>query len=69
MLASKYAIDGTRRDINLDVIRLRNASSMPAVQGSRWAALIWLRCKGADAYRALGMVQRQIKVADVVVSL
>lgn len=33
VLASKYAIDGTRRDINLDVIRLRNASSMPAVQG------------------------------------
>lgn len=33
VLANKYAIDGTRRDINLDVIRLRNASSMPAVQG------------------------------------
>jgi hypothetical protein len=47
VLASKYAIDGTRRDINLDVIRLRNASSMPAVQGSRWAALIWPRCKKA----------------------
>ena len=70
VLASKYAIDGTRRDINLDVIRLRNASSMPAVQGQPLGSFDMVALqKGADAYRALGMVQRQIKVADVVVSL
>ncbi|OAD85920.1 nitrate ABC transporter substrate-binding protein [Comamonas thiooxydans] len=70
VLASKYAIDGTRRDINLDVIRLRNASSMPAVQGQPLGSFDMAALqKGADAYRALGMVQRQIKVADVVVPL
>lgn len=70
VLASKYAIDGTRRDINLDVIRLRNASSMPAVQGQSLGSFDMAALqKGADAYRALGMVQRQIKVADVVVPL
>lgn len=70
VLASKYAIDGTRRDTNLDVIRLRNASSMPAVQGQPLGSFDMVALqKGADAYRALGMVQRQIKVADVVVSL
>ena len=70
VLASKYAIDGTRRDINLDVIRLRNASSMPAVQGQPLGSFDMVALqKGADAYRALGMVQRQIKVADVVVPL
>ena len=73
-LAGKYAIDGTQRDINLDVIRLRNASSLPSAQGKAAAAplgsfdLAALQ-KGADAYRALGMVQRQIKVADVVNAL
>ncbi|MEN2429828.1 ABC transporter substrate-binding protein [Comamonas sp. F1-6] len=70
VLASKYAIDGTRRDINLYVIRLRNASSMPAVQGQPLGSFDMAALqKGADAYRALGMVQRQIKVADVVVPL
>ena len=70
VLASKYAIDGTRRDINLDVIRLRNASSMPAVQGQPLGSFDMAALqKGADVYRALGMVQRQIKVADVVVPL
>lgn len=70
VLASKYAIDGTRRDINLDVIRLQKHSSMPAVQGQPLGSFDMVALqKGADAYRALGMVQRQIKVADVVVSL
>lgn len=70
VLASKYAIDGTRRDINLDVIRLRNASSLPSVQGQPLGSFDMTALqKGADAYRALGMVQRQIKVADVVVAL
>ncbi|QIL80509.1 ABC transporter substrate-binding protein [Diaphorobacter sp. HDW4A] len=70
-LAGKYAIDGTQRDINLDVIQLRNASSLPTVQsGGRAPQLgnfdLAALQKGADTYRALGMIQRQIKVADVV---
>jgi NitT/TauT family transport system substrate-binding protein len=66
-LAVKYAIDGTQRDINLEVIRLRNASSLPSAAGARLGAFnLDSLQKGADAYRALGLVQRQIKVADVV---
>ena len=70
--AGKYAIDGTQRDINLDVIRLRNASAQPSVQGKNGTAAalgsfdLTALQKGADTYRALGMVQRQFKVTDVV---
>ncbi|MEX8192545.1 ABC transporter substrate-binding protein [Comamonas guangdongensis] len=66
-LAGKYAIDGTQRDINLDVVRLRNASAQP-VQAGKPLGTVDLAAlqKGADAYRALGMVQKQIKVSDVV---
>ena len=66
-LAGKYAIDGTQRDINLDVIRLRNASAQPVQAGKPLGSfdLASLQ-KGADTYRALGMVQKQFKVSDVV---
>ena len=66
-LAGKRAIDGTNRDINLEIIKLRNASSMPvqakAALGSFDLAALQ---KGADTYRALGMIQKQIKVSEVV---
>ena len=66
-LAGKYAIDGTQRDINLDVIRLRNAASLPAVEGKGLGSFdLEALQKGADAYRALGLVQRRIEVAEVV---
>lgn len=66
-LAGKYAIDGTQRDINLDVIRLRNASAQPVQAGKPLGSFdLAALQKGADAYRALGMVQKQIKVSDVV---
>ncbi|MCD2514210.1 ABC transporter substrate-binding protein [Comamonas endophytica] len=68
-LAARRAIDGTQRDINLEVIRLRNVASLP--EGKDAASrlgnfdLVALQ-KGADAYQALGLVQRRIKVSDVV---
>lgn len=66
-LAGKYAIDGTQRDINLDVVRLRNASAQPVQAGKPLGTFdLAALQKGADAYRALGMVQKQIKVSDVV---
>ncbi|QEI09184.1 ABC transporter substrate-binding protein [Pigmentiphaga aceris] len=66
-LAGKYAIDGTNRDINLEVIRLRNASSLSAGGvGSLGAFDLDALQKGADAFRALGLITRQIKVSDVV---
>lgn len=69
LLAGKHAIDGTNREINLDVIRLRNASSLPTGQAgaSRLGSFdLAALQKGADAYRALGLVQRPIKVSEVV---
>lgn len=70
-LAGKHAIDGTNREINLDVIRLRNAAALPTPQGKGGTPrlgsfdLAALQ-KGADAYRARGLIQRPIKVSDVV---
>jgi NitT/TauT family transport system substrate-binding protein len=67
-LASKRAIDGTDPAVNLEIIRLRNASSVsPTTQKSGLGAfdLASLQ-KAADAYRKLGIIQRDIKVADVV---
>jgi NitT/TauT family transport system substrate-binding protein len=69
VLAGKRAIDGTQRDINLDVIRLRNAASLPEGKdaASRLGSFdLTALQKGADAYQALGLVQRRIKVSDVV---
>jgi NitT/TauT family transport system substrate-binding protein len=70
--AVKYAIDGTNREINLEVIRLRNAASTPSASGRRSASgalgafdLDALQ-KAADTYRALGLVQNPIRVTDVV---
>jgi NitT/TauT family transport system substrate-binding protein len=67
-LASKRAIDGTDPAVNLEIIRLRNASSVsPTTQKNGLGAfdLASLQ-KAADAYRKLGIIQRDIKVADVV---
>ncbi|CAM4008170.1 Nitrate ABC transporter substrate-binding protein [Bordetella tumbae] len=70
-LASKRAIDGTDRDINLEVIRLRNDSAMaPAgpdgVKRALGAFDLTLLQKAADAYRDLGLIQHSIDVANVV---
>lgn len=70
-LASKRAIDGTDRSINLDVIRLRNASAQAALGvdgGTRPLGafdLVSLQ-KAADAYRDLGLIQHAIDVKRVV---
>ena len=69
-LASRRAIDGTDRDINLEVIRLRNAAAVatPGPDGAARALGTFnldLLQKAADAYRELGLVQRHIDVAAV----
>ena len=69
-LAVKRAIDGTDRATNLAVIQLRNAATVyPATSrgGLGTLDLVSLQ-KAADAYRKLGLVEREIKVSDVVSS-
>ena len=71
-LAMKYAIDGRDRDLNREVIRLRNASSLPAVTGGSDPLAMLGRFdldslqKAADAYLALGLIEQPIRVRDAV---
>ena len=67
-LAVKRAIDGTDRATNLDVIRLRNAATVSANTAKNGLGAFDLDSlqKAADAYRKLGLIERDIKVSDVV---
>lgn len=67
-LAVKYAIDGQNPAINLEIIKLRNLSSVSAntqKNGLGSFDILSLQ-KGAQAYKAFGVIQRDIKVSDVV---
>jgi NitT/TauT family transport system substrate-binding protein len=67
-LAVKYAIDGKDPAINLEVIKLRNLSSVSVntqKNGPGSFDMLALQ-KGAQAYKAFGVIQRDIKIADVV---
>ena len=67
-LAVRHAIDGQNEVTNLEVIRLRNASSIsPLTQRQGPGAIdTALLQKGVQAYRALGVLSRDIPVADFV---
>jgi len=67
-LAAKHAIDGTDPAMNLEIIRLRNASSVSATTQKNGLGAFDLASlqKAADTYRKHGLIQREIKVSDVV---
>lgn len=67
-LAMKHAIDGTDRAANLEIIRLRNAASVSATTAKNGLGAFDLESlqKAADAYRKLGLIERDIKISDVV---
>ena len=67
-LAVKYAIDGQNASMNLDIIRLRNESSVSAITDQRGLGAFDMAGlqKGANAYKAFGVIQRDIKISDVV---
>ena len=67
-LAVKYAIDGQNASMNLDIIRLRNESSVSAITDKRGLGAFDMAGlqKGAKAYKAFGVIQRDIKINDVV---
>lgn len=67
-LATKVAIDGQNPSLNLDIIKLRNESSVSPVTQKRGLGAFDMSAlqKGADAYQAFGVIQRRIKVSDVV---
>ena len=67
-LAVKFALDGQNEATNLEVIKLRNATSVsPVTQQKGLGAFdMGVIQKGANAYKAFGLIQRDIKVADVI---
>mgnify|MGYP000435072264 FL=1 len=67
-LAVRHAIDGQNEATNLEVIKLRNASSVsPLTQRQGPGAIDTATLqKGVQAYRALGVLSREIPVADFV---
>lgn len=67
-LAVKRAIDGSDPVNNLDVIRLRNAASVSAATRTNGLGAFDIDAlqKAADAYRKLGLIEHDLKVADVV---
>lgn len=69
-LATKYAIDGTDRFTNLDVIRLRNAASVSAATAKNGLGAFDMEAlqKAANTYRQLGMIEHDIQIRDVVSS-
>ena len=67
-LAVRHTIDGQNEATNLEVIKLRNASSVsPLTQRQGPGAIdTAMLQKGVQAYRALGVLSRDIPVADFV---
>ena len=67
-LAVKRAIDGQNLAMNLDIIKLRNASSMSITTQAKGLGafdLVSLQ-KGVQVYKAFGLIQRDLSVQDVV---
>ena len=67
-LAVKFALDGQNEAVNLEVIKLRNATSVSPVTQQKGLGAFDMNViqKGANAYKAFGLIQRDIKVADVI---
>ncbi|MFN4351087.1 MAG: ABC transporter substrate-binding protein [Hylemonella sp.] len=69
-LAVKRAINGQNETVNLEVIKLRNASSVsPLTQQKGLGAIdVDMLQKGAEAWKKIGLIQRDLKMKDVVSS-
>lgn len=67
-LAVKFALDGQNEAANLEIIKLRNATSVSAMtqQKGLGAFDMGVIQRGANAYKGFGLIQRDIKVSDVV---
>ena len=67
-LAVKFALDGQNEAVNLEVIKLRNATSVSPVTQQKGLGAFDMNVvqKGANAYKAFGLIQSDIKVTDVI---
>jgi NitT/TauT family transport system substrate-binding protein len=72
-LAKKYAIDGKDEKQNLEIIKLRNASSVSSETEEKGLGALdpVILQKGADTYQQLGLVKNKLDmdktVSDVLV--
>nr|WP_275411214.1 ABC transporter substrate-binding protein [Bacillus sp. B15-48] len=67
-LAKKYAIDGKDEEVNLEIIKLRNASTLSDDTKNRGLGAIDVNLlqAGADTYRQLGLVKNKLDLSQVV---
>ena len=67
-LAVRRAIDGSDPTLNLELITLRNASSVSALTRERGLGALDTRSlqRAAEVYRELGLIERKIDMAQVV---
>lgn len=67
-LAVKRAIDGQNEAINLEVIKLRNLSAVSPLTQQKGLGAIDVETlqKGADAWKKIGLIQRELKMTEVV---
>jgi NitT/TauT family transport system substrate-binding protein len=67
-LAVKFALDGQNETANLEVIKLRNSTSVSPVTQQKGLGAFDMNViqKGANAYKEFGLIQRDIKVTDVI---
>ncbi|NWQ42527.1 ABC transporter substrate-binding protein [Bacillus sp. EB106-08-02-XG196] len=68
-LAVKYAIDGKDKNHNLEIIQLRNQASISEATSVRGLGALEAEVlqQGADTYKTLGLIQKDLKMADVIV--
>lgn len=67
-LAVKHAIDGKEEARNLEIIKLRNASSISAATKEKGLGAIEsdVLQQAADTYKKLGLIQKDLRMSDVV---
>jgi len=67
-LAVKRAINGQNEAMNLEVIKLRNATSVsPLTQKQGLGAIdVDMLQKGAEAWKKIGLIEHDLKMKDVV---
>ena len=67
-LATQVAIDGQNPAINLEIIKLRNASSVSTLTQQRGLGAIDVEAlqRGANVYKQLGLISRDLRIAEIV---
>jgi NitT/TauT family transport system substrate-binding protein len=68
-LAVKYAIDGKDKKHNLEIIQLRNQASISEATSVRGLGALEAEVlqQGADIYKTLGLIQKDLQMTDVIV--